>query len=187
MKENIDYIKQEITAEESYMENVFKLEKVYKKYKKLIFATVTIVIVSTIGYYVSNYITTQNTIASNMAFNTILKDPTNKEALATLKVKNNKLYNIAIYLQDQNSKIDEEFFKELSTYTKAIETNNIEQLNKAISNQNFLLKDYALFNKALIQTKEKKYLDAKETLKLISADSEITPLSNLLKHFLITK
>ena len=33
LKEDVNYIKKEISAEESYMESVFKIEKTWKKYK----------------------------------------------------------------------------------------------------------------------------------------------------------
>ena len=85
LKENINEIKKEISAEESFMENFFKVEKFYKKNKTLIFTIVTLLVVSTIGYYVSNYISQQNKIEANKTFNLVLANPNDTIALETLK------------------------------------------------------------------------------------------------------
>jgi hypothetical protein len=52
---------------------------------------------------------------------------------------------------------------------------------------NFLLKEFAIFNKALILTKDGKYKEARIALNLIPPTSKATELSNLLKHHLLTK
>jgi hypothetical protein len=53
--------------------------------------------------------------------------------------------------------------------------------------KDFLLKEFALFNKALIFANNKKYVDAKETLKLIPQNSQVNNLVVLLNHYLLTK
>jgi len=187
LKEDVNYIKKEISAEESYMESVFKIEKTWKKYKTSIIAITAVVIIAIIGFYVSAYLTEQNKIQANIAFTKVLKNPNDKEAIAILQAKNPKLYEISQYKLDDSKVIDVEFFKELALYTKAIETQNVDKLNNITQKQEFILKDFALFNKALIQTKESKFTDAKETLKLIGLKSEIAPMVKMLQHFLLTK
>lgn len=187
LKEDVNYIKKEISAEESYMESVFKIEKTWKKYKTSIIGVTAVVIISVIGFYVSEYFTKQNKIQANIAFSTLLKNPTDKEAIAVLQAKNPKLYEILQYKQNDTKIIDAEFFKELALYTKAINEQNLDNLNTVTQKQGFILKDFALFNKALIQAKESKFTDAKETLKLIGTKSEVSPMSKMLEHFLLTK
>jgi len=187
LKEDVNYIKKEISAEESYMESVFKIEKTWKKYKTLIIGAIAVIIIAVIGFYVSAYFNEQNKIQANIAFNKILKDPYDKEALAVLQAKNPKLYEISQYKLNDSKVIKEEFFKELALYTKAINEQNIENLNSVTQKQKFILKDFALFNKALIQAQESKFSDAKETLKLIDTKSEVSPMAKMLQHFLLTK
>lgn len=187
LKDDIQAVKQELSAEESFMESFFKIEKFYKKYKLTIISSVAVLIALIIGYYVSTYIQEQNTIAANKAFNTLLNDPKNSEAIATLKEKNPKLLAIAEFLQDNTKQTDVEFLKELSQYAKAIKENNIAGISEVSQNQNFMLKDFAIFNKALILTQEAKYKEAKETLKTIDAKSDIDVLAKMLEHFLLTK
>ena len=187
LKEDVNYIKKEISAEESYMESIFKIEKIWKKYKTPIIGIVTVIIIAVIGFYVSAYFTKQNNIQANVAFNTLLKNPNDKEAIAVLKAKNPKLYEISQYKLNDTKVIDAEFFTELALYTRAINEQNIDNLNTVTQKQNFILKDFALFNKALIQAKESKYIDAKETLKLIATKSEVSPMAKMLNHYLLTK
>lgn len=187
LKDNVDYIKKEISAEESYMENFFKVEKLFKKYKKVIYSTVIIIVLAVIGFYLSAYLNDQNKLQANIALNKLLKDPTDKEALAVLEAKNPKLFKIFQYKQDDTRAIDVAYFKELALYTQAIKENSIEKLNSVSIQQEFLLKDFALFNKALIQAQNNNYQDAKESLKLIKENSEVAPLAKMLEHYLLTK
>ncbi|MEA3498005.1 MAG: hypothetical protein U9R16_02985 [Campylobacterota bacterium] len=187
LKENINYIKDEVSAQESLMENTFKLEQFYKKYKMMIIGGVSLIILAFIGLSVSNYMGEQNKIKDNEMFNLILENPQDKNALEYLQANNKKLYNIAVYMSDKNKDINVEFLNELSVYSKAIEKNSIDDISAVSQKQNFLLKDFALFNKALIQTQNGKYQDAKESLMLISEKSTVATLSNMLSHYLLTK
>ncbi len=51
----------------------------------------------------------------------------------------------------------------------------------------FLLKEFAIFNKALLLANEGKFKDAKTALNLIPQSSKAYELSSLLKHYLLTK
>jgi len=187
LQENIDYVKKEISAEESFMESFFKIEKFYKKYKLRIIIIAIIATIGTIGYYASNYIALQNKIEANKVFNQLLENPNNKEALASLKEKNLKLYNIALFMQNSSAPNDIEFLKELSQYSQAIKEQNIDKLTSTIESQDFLLKDFALFNKALLLVKKQKFKEAKKSLKQISQQSNLNVLAKMLEHYLLTK
>ncbi len=188
LKENLDYIKEEVSAQESFMEKTFKLEQFYKKYKIVLIGTVSAVVIGFIGLSVSNYTNEQNMIKDNQAFNTFLLDSSNSEALNYLKTNNEKLHTIAMYMNDKNTDVSKiEFLSDLSKYTKAMSKNSIDDISTSTQSQNFLLKDFALFNKALIQAQNGKYQDSKESLKLISTVSSISSLSNMLEHYLLTK
>ncbi|MEA3384368.1 MAG: hypothetical protein U9Q20_06840 [Campylobacterota bacterium] len=186
LKENVDYIKEEISTQESFIENFFKLEKFYKKYKIAIISTVAIVLVSFGGIQISSYLEEQNKIAANEAFNICLEEPNNKTALETLKSKDENLYDIVMYINNKKEN-NLEYFKELSSYSKAIENNDIAKIEKAIQSQKFLLKDFAIFNKALILAQNSKYKEAKETLALIPITSDVASLVKMLNHYMLTK
>ncbi|WP_419770725.1 MAG: hypothetical protein ACNI3C_02770 [Candidatus Marinarcus sp.] len=191
LKENVDFVKEELNSEEKFLESFVKVERFYKKYKLLIIVGVTILVLGTIGYNVKNYINKSNKLEANIAFNELLKNPSDKEALETLKNSNVKLYNVALYLQakdsHENVEINERYLKNLLEYSKAIQSSDVEKLNTLSMQNDFLLKEFALFNKALILTQQEKYSEAKETLKLIKQDSKVNDLVVLLNHYLLTK
>jgi len=189
LKENVDYIKQEISTEEQFFESFFKVEKIYKKYKLLIIGTVIAALVYFIGSAINDYIKEQNTIAANNAFNILIKNPKDKNALSVLEEKNKQLLEIVMYKNSKEFTLKNNviFLDKIATFNQAIKNNDVKALNTLILDTKFVLRDYAIFNKALIQVNNKEYKKAKVTLNTIKDNSQVTTLSNLLKHYLLTK
>ena len=191
LKDNINFIKEDISTEEKFFEGFFKVEKIWAKYKKAIIALVSLTVIGFIGTNVSEYLNTQNNIKANNAFNSLVKNPSDSIAMENLKSTNPKLLEIAQYLISQKDNKSEvynlEFIKEISEFNIASKNQDIESINKVILNSTFLLKEYAIFQKALIQALNENFVDAKETLKLIPQISPIYELSSKLNHYLLTK
>lgn len=191
LKDNVDFVKKELDSEEKFLESFVKVERFYKKNKKFLIAVISLLIVAFIGYTIKSYIDIKNKAESNMAFTQFLNDNNDATALATLKDTNIRLYNVALYLKSKNETITEpindKYLGTLVEYKKAIEENNIDQLNTLSMQKDFLLKEFALFNKALILTQDGKYEEAKKTLQLIQKDSQVSDLVALLNHYLLTK
>lgn len=191
LKDDLQSVKKEINTEEQFLESFVKVERFFKKYKTMLILAVTVVVVGFIAVNVSDYLKQENKKEANMAFNQVLENPNNKSAIATLKEKNNKLYEIALYLQAQKENkiadVNVEFLKELSAYQKALEAQNVDALNAVSMKNHFLLKEFAIFNKALILAQNEKFKDSQETLKLIPQTSKVYELVKLLNHYLLTK
>ena len=191
MKENVDFVKDELNSEEKFLEGFVKVERFYKRYKALIIGLVTILVVALIAIGVNSYINEKNAIASNIAFDKVVADPTDKDALNILKESNNKLYEVALYLQaKKDGKYPETnipYLKELTEYQKALTSSDVSKLNTLSMQNDFLLKEFAIFNKALILVNEGKYKEAKIALNLIQKSSKASELSSLLQHHLLTK
>ena len=190
IKENVDYIKSELSSEEKLLEGFVKSERFFKKYKNLLIALIVAIVIGSIIYFVKKSFDESNKYESNILLNNYLEKGDEK-ALQSLKDKNNSLYEIALYLkarQDgKSAEISLPILKELSEFELAKDKNDIEALDKLSMKSDFLLKDYALFNKALILTNEGKYQEAKDTIAKISNDSRTIELVNLLNHYLLTK
>ena len=190
IKENVDYIKSELSSEEKLLEGFVKSERFFKKYKNLLIALIVAIVIGSIIYFVKKSFDESNKYESNILLNNYLEKGDEK-ALQSLKDKNNSLYQIALYLkarQDgKSAEISLPILKELSEFELAKDKNDIEALDKLSMKSDFLLKDYALFNKALILTNEGKYQEAKDTIAKISNDSRTIELVNLLNHYLLTK
>ena len=191
IKENVDYVKSELSSEEKFLENFVKGERFFKKYKTLIFAFVIIIIVGIIGFFIKENLAQSNKLKANIAFNQVLENSNNAQALATLKDKNPQLYDIALYLQAKKeakvAQISVPLLKELSKYQTALANKNISELDNLSMQNDFLLKEFAIFNKALLLTNEGKFNEAKTTLALIPQTSKAFELAKLLNHYLITK
>ena len=191
IKENVDYIKEELSSQEKFLENFVKGERFYKKYKTLIFAFIAIAILGGIGLVIKNNIDESNKLKANIAFNKVLQNSTDTQALEELKNTNEKLYEVALFLQakKENKAVDINIplLKELSKYQVALANKNVDELTNLSMQNDFLLKEFAIFNKALLLSNEGKYDDAKAALKLIPQTSKAFELANLLNHYLLTK
>jgi predicted negative regulator of RcsB-dependent stress response len=191
LKDNVDFVKKELDSEEKFLESFVKVERFYKKNKKFLIIAVLVIIIGFIGYSIRNYVDASNKDQSNLAFTQFLNDNNNTTALATLKDTNTRLYNVALYLKSKNETITEpindRYLGALVAYKKAIEEGNVEQLNTLSMQKDFLLKEFALFNKALILTQEGKYEEARKTLQMIQKESQVNDLVALLNHYLLTK
>lgn len=191
LKDNVDYVKSEISREEKFLEGTVKAERFFKKYKTLLIAASALIVVAFIAIGTSNYFKEENKKVINIAFNTLLKNPNDKDALAILEDKSSKLYNVALYIQskkeNKNLSIDLKYIKELSAYKTAINNKDLTSLNNVSMKNDFLLKEFAIFNKAIIQAENGKYKEAKTTLKLIPNTSSVNDLVKVLNHYLLTK
>ena len=77
--------------------------------------------------------------------------------------------------------------KELSKFQQSTTNKNLEELNTLSMQNDFLLKEFAIFNKALLLSNDGKYEEAKEALKQIPQTSKASEFANLLNHYLLTK
>ena len=191
IKENVDYVKTELSSEEKFLENFVKGERFFKKYKTLIIAFVTILLVGIIAYFIKNSLAQSNKIEANIAFNKVLENGNDAQALANLKERNPQLYDVALFLQakkdDKSADVNVPLLKELSKFQIALANKNISELDNLSMQNDFLLKDFAIFNKALFLTNEGKFNEAKTTLALIPRTSKAYELAKLLNHYLLTK
>jgi hypothetical protein len=189
IKENVSYIKDEISSEEKFFESFFKVEKFYKKYKFAIIGAVITIISYIAITSIINYQKEKNLTISNNIYTKVLANPKDTKDLAKLKEINSKLYDITKYQisKDKTITTNVEYLNNITRYNKAVQTKDIKTLDSLILNPNFLLKDFALFNKALILCDNKNYTKAKTTLATIPDNSPVSPLSNMLKHYLLTK
>ncbi len=190
IKDNVDYVKNEFTSEEKFIENFVKSERFFKKYKNFIIAFFVILVVGSIGYVIKNTIAESNKLDSNIALNKYLETK-DENALKTLKDKNENLYNIALLLNAKKEnkilEVNLPILKELSKYQVAVENKDLNELNNLSVQNDFLLKEFAIFNKALILTNDGKFDEARSLLKQIPQTSKVNDLSNMLNHYLLSK
>ena len=189
LKDNVDYVKEELNSEEKFIESFVKVERFYKKYKLLIISGVVAAIIAITAYLVTTYYKEENSARASVLFEKVLKDSSDTASLNELKELNTKLYEIALFqTKEGKAKIKTTpYFKELVAFETALKEQDINKLNELSMENNFLLKEFAIFNKALILTNDGKYEEAKNTLKMIPETSQVKDLVTILNHYLITK
>lgn len=190
IKDDVNYIKNELSSEEKFLESFVKTERFFKKYKKLIVVLIITVIVGSIAFLVKTKLDEKNLYEANIALSNFLENG-NQNSLDELKEKNRDLYEVALYLdaknEFKNADINLKYLKELLDFQVALLNSNQSDLDAVSKKADFLLKDYAIFNQALILVNNQKYAEAREILGKISQDSRAFELATLLKHYLVTK
>lgn len=190
IKDDVSYIKNEISNEEKFLESFVKTERFFKKYKKIILVAGSLLLVAFGAYFVKSSMDTNRLYEANVTLNEYLQTYDLK-TLNKLKEQNSTLYEIALYtkakkdLQGENISLN--YLKDILDFQIASANSNQEKLQTLMQKGDFLLKDYAIFNRAFILVNNEKYQEAKELLEQISKDSKAFELATLLKHYLVTK
>jgi len=193
LKENINMVKEELNSEEKFFEKAVITEKFVNKYKKLIIASLVIVVVviaSNIGYDISKQ---NQIIAANKALETLKLDSKNSEASLELKALSPNLYDVWLFSTAMANK-DLTILKklknskalivsDLASYELAQSSKELSSLNDYSLKQNAIFKDLALVQSAVILINEKKIDKAREKLSNVSAGSSLAKIAQALLHY----
>jgi len=187
LKEEIEYIKQEISTEEKFFESFFKLEKFYKKHKIKIISIIGLVIITVAGYGINDFLQKRKILKVNVAYNEILANKNVEKNLDILRKDAPNLYKIILYKTTKAKIIDLNYLKELTQLQNAIKNNDLKTIDNLILSNNLLLKDYAIYYKAILLTYKKEYKKAIATLNQINQNSIVNELKIPLLHYLVAK
>ncbi|WP_456479400.1 tetratricopeptide repeat protein [Nautilia sp.] len=183
-------IKEKLKQEEELLVKVFKLEKFIKKYKKQVIAGFTIAALILVGNAVYGYIQTQKLISSNNAFDTLMQNPNNKEALEKVK-SNDKLYQVYLLQSSKISdlqKITAPELKAVAAYKIAMLKGDEKSLENYLLNPDYkILKDPVRVALIRIYLKDGKRKKAKELFAQINPQSEFYTVAKFLLHYGIVK
>ena len=183
-------IKEKLKQEEELLIKVFKLEKFVKKYKfHLIGAGVLIVLIA-IGSYVNSYLKEQKLIKTNEAYNKLLANPNDKEALKIVK-ENKKLYDLYLLSTDKIEnlqKITTPELKAIAAYKIAMIKGDEKSLENYLLNPEYkILKDPVRFALIRLYLKDGNRKKAEVIYNQLSPNSELKPLAKYLIHYGIVK
>ena len=193
LKENIDAVKKELSAEEQFLGSIIKAEGFLKKYKILlmVFAALLVTVALAYTFYKSNQ--EQNLIASNEAYAKLQTNPNDKEALEALKSKNPKLYELFLFSSEIKSadisklnslkpNLTDPILKDLLSYQEA--SLSKKDLSSYSVKQKALLRVFAKIQEAYLLLQDGKTKEAAVVLSLISADSPLAQMAQSLKHYI---
>ena len=94
LKENIKAIRQEISAQEQFLESLIKGERFFKKYKWLILGVVVAIVLAAIVINVNTILKEKRVLEANETYLALLNNPNDGSALELLKKRDLKLYNL---------------------------------------------------------------------------------------------
>ncbi len=195
-QENIDYIKQELSNEEKFLESLIKAEKFYKKYKKH-FVILGIAVLVGVGGYVGYEMKIEHDLrVSNEAYEKLLQKRGTKEDLQLLQSKNPKLYTLYLYqeaLQNKDEKAlqqlagsDDPVISDLARYHIAVLRGDEPKLSTYASQEN-IYTDLAKLDDAYLLYRQEKIESAHAKLATIQKTSPVAPYALLLRHYGVTK
>lgn len=180
VKENIDYIKNEISSQEQLLESAIKSERFFKRNKKSFIAAGIVIIIALAGYSISNALQEASKAEVNKAYNTLINHPDDSNAKQILISKNPSLYALfVIKTADLNSTtlIDEAINLEIDPLLKEILVNlKGQESAKILSNYNALVDGYELL-------KDDKTDAAKAEFAKIPLNSPLQQIAKNLEHY----
>ncbi|WP_103628197.1 hypothetical protein [Campylobacter concisus] len=181
IKEDLTQIKQEIGAQEQFLESMIKGERFFRKYKKFMIIAIIVAVIAIIGFY-SNKIINDNRIEdANLAYSKLILNPNDANALSILKEKEPNLYAL-FSLQQKLDKNETNGISELANLKiNPIVKDIILSQNGNANNQ--ILSEYSTLLKGFELLKQNKIKEANDEFNKISLDSQLQTLVKNLKHY----
>jgi hypothetical protein len=181
IKEDLTQIKQEIGAQEQFLESMIKGERFFRKYKKFMIIAIIVAVIAIIGFY-SNKIINDNRIEdANLAYSKLILNPNDANALNILKEKEPNLYAL-FSLQQKLDKNETNGISELANLkVNPIVKDIILSQNGNANNQ--ILSEYSTLLKGFELLKQNKIKEANDEFNKISLDSQLQTLVKNLKHY----
>lgn len=193
LKENMQTLKDELSAEEKFIESAIRTERFVKKYQKPLMVSVISLLLAVggaIAYQAYDQAKVEN---SNIALNALLLNPDNKEALKNLKNENSSLYELyalskAIKASDVKAlqslaQAKSPEIADMATYETAVLMNDQKGLESYTKKQDAIYQDMALIEMAVMLIQKGDTTSAHSKLALIKEDSAMYSTAQTLSHF----
>lgn len=194
VKKNLDFIKGEFSSDEKIIENAFRIELLYKRYKHIIWGALIVVVAFAVFVGVKGLIVESNAQKSSAILAKLLETPDDENLRASLQKSNENLYNFFLLKESLDkgntatlqklTNANNEFVKYLATYHLGSFERDSALLDKS---DKYALGDLAKLESAYIMIQNGKISDAKNTLNTIPQDSQLIEIAKILVHSSITK
>ena len=184
IKDDVNYVKTELSSDEKVLESAFKLETFYKKYKVAIWGAVAALLLFFVVSTGMEALRQSKLEAANQALLTLQSKPDDTNALSILKENNPALYevylfslaskkqDIATLVQMKGSKNG--IVADMSRYTEGAIT------KKPVDSK--LYTELAYLEEAYVAIKAGEVEKAKAKLEMIDGRSQLATFAKLLEH-----
>jgi hypothetical protein len=189
IKDELNYVKAELSADEKVLESAFRIESFLKKHKiKLISVTVA-AIVAAVAYNGYNAYKASKLEAANQALLTLQTNPKDKAAEALLKANAPLLYaHYVLWRAVKNGDINtvRAFASSQEAVIADMARYHTGAMEKKPTNSE-LYRELALLEEAYLALKKGDIASAKAKLELIDERSPAASAAALLRHATVTK
>ncbi len=184
IKDDVNYVKKELSGDEKVLESAFKLESLYKKYKFYLWGVAAALILFFGGQAVMDTMHQAKLEKANEAFLTLQSKSDDANALKVLKENNPALLELYTYAQA----VQQEDVKALEALSSS--KNNViadasgytaSVLNKKPKDSK-LYKEMVLFEEAYLAIVAGDIKTAQNKLELIGDRSSLAVITEFLKH-----
>ena len=187
IKDDLNYVTKELSADEKMIEGALKIETLYKKYKLLIWGVVGVSVIGFGTKVITNEIKSQKLNMANSALITLQTKPDDKDAQKILQENNPQLFD-------------------LYSYNKAVKNRDKKELDRLSSNKNNIIADISAYHSGVLSNKNsnsiyyknlslvegaysdienKKIKEAKSKLDMVENRSALASMAGLLTHYTI--
>ncbi len=180
-------VKKELSSDEKVLENVFKLETLYKKHKLKIWGAVVALVLFFVGQSVMTAMHDAKLKKANEAFLVLQENPTDEASFKILEANNPALLELFFYAQAVKNKdaktlntlraSKNEVLADASAYTASV-------LDKKPVDSK-LYKELSIFQEAYLAIVAGDKKSAKDKLELIDERSPLAVITGFLKHSII--
>jgi hypothetical protein len=184
IKDDVKYVKKELSGDEKILESAFKVEELYKKYKYIIWGVIAAIILLFAGSAAMDAMKQAELDDANNAFLTLQTKADDAQALETLKQKNPALFELYTFSQAAKNN-DAKALNALASSKNAIITDSSKYTAAAIEKKpvdSKLYNEMALLEEAYVSIKAGDMKNAKAKLELIDERSPLSMLARLLEH-----
>lgn len=184
IKDDVNYVKKELSGDEKILESAFKIEELYKKYKFVIWSIVAALILAFAGKTAMDAMHEAKLAEANQAFLTLQTKADDTQALQTLKEKNPALFELFSYAQAVKNQ-DVKALNGLAGSSNAVIADSSKYVVATLENKSSdtkLYKEMALLEGAYLAIKAGDVKSARSKLELIDERSSFSMLAQLLKH-----
>lgn len=202
LSKDLETIKSEFQNDEKLLENAFKLERLFKKYKFVLLGIVAVVVLWIAIVVASDYVEEKNAKEISQIYNELLISPQNTVLRENLKSKAPKLYDAFIYANlssqkeariaelEELSQSKNELIAQIASYELASLKEDLQALSTIAKNpkkQGDSLKDFAKVQEAYLLLKNNDIDKAREVLKGVSSESSLDSIARQMEHYGIDK
>ena len=187
IKDDVNYVKKELSGDEKVLESAFKLETLYKKHKFKIWGVAIALVVFFGGRAIQETMHEAQLTKANNAFLVLQTNPTDKASFKILEENNPELLELFFYSQAVKNE-DAKTLKRLSSSKNVVISDASKYTAGVLSKQpvdSVLYNEMALFEEAYLAIGAGDVKKAKAKLALIDERSPLAVITGFLKHSMI--